>query len=258
MPEHGRLRQRILAGETLLGTFLGLGSPMAAEVCARSGLDWLLIDLEHGATSEADLLPMLAAVQGCGTAALVRVEQGTRLRIGRALDMGADGIMVPQVSDGAEARQIVDWSRYPPHGSRGTALFTRGLDYGSGGHSALDQRNQEIVRILQVESRSAVDNVEAIAEIEGVDVLFVGPTDLSHALEVPGRLDSPEYRAAIERVGRAAREHGKAAGVLLWRPTDVDHYVEAGFSFFSLSADGPLLYGAVQAGIAEIKDRVGT
>ena len=96
------LRDRILAGETLFGTFLNLGSIQAAEVCARAGLDWVLVDLEHGSGTEADLLPQLAAIAGTPATALVRVEEGTRLRIGRALDLGADGVMVPQVNTAGE------------------------------------------------------------------------------------------------------------------------------------------------------------
>lgn len=256
MSDGRTLRQRVLSGESLVGTFLNLGSPAAAEVCARAGLDWVLIDLEHGAADDADLLAMLHAVAGSGAAALVRVEQGTRLRVGRALDLGADGVMVPRIESVDEARELVGWLRYPPAGVRGVALFTRGLAYGAGGHDAVEPRNDGILGIAQVEGRAALDAVDELAALDGIDVLFVGPADLTHALGIPGLIDHPDYLTAIDSVGRAARAHGKAAGVLLWRPEDVDRYLEAGYTFFSLSSEGALQQQQVRSGADALRGRI--
>ncbi len=252
-------RQRLLAGETLFGTFANLGSLAASEIDARAGLDWVLVDLEHGANTETDLVPQLAAIGATGAAALVRVEQGTRLRIGRVLDLGAEGVMVPQVGDASAAQEVASWLRYPPAGQRGVALFTRGLDYGTGGHASVDVRNEQVTGIVQVESAQAVDAAEGMAAIEGIDVLFVGPADLTHALGIRGDITHPDYQRAIERVASAARAHGKAAGVMLWSPADVTRYADIGYTVFSLSTDGGLLNaavrGAVQAGRAAIASR---
>jgi 4-hydroxy-2-oxoheptanedioate aldolase len=253
------LRQRILARETLFGTFLNLGSIQAAEVCARAGLDWVLVDLEHGSGTEADLLPQLAAIASAGVPALVRVEEGTRLRIGRSLDLGADGVMVPQVASVAAARDIASWLRFPPAGKRGVALFTRGLRYGADGHDSVDSRNGEVVGIVQVESGVGVEAAADIAAIEGIDVLFVGPADLSHALGIRGQLDHPEFDAAIRVVADAARSHGKAAGIMLWKPEEAARYAGLGYTVFSLSTDGALLNaairGSLQAGRAATSSR---
>jgi 4-hydroxy-2-oxoheptanedioate aldolase len=261
MTRSAPLRPRILAGETLFGTFLNLGSIQAAEVCARAGLDWVLVDLEHGAGTEADLLPQLAAIAGAGSGAtaLVRVEEGTRLRIGRALDLGAEGVMVPQVSSAAAATDIAAWLRFPPAGRRGVALFTRGLAYGAGGHDSVDARNTEVVGIVQIESREGVAAAADIAAIEGIDVLFVGPADLSHALGIRGQLDHPDFEAAVRTVADAARTHGKAAGIMLWKAEEAARYVALGYTFFSLSTDGALLNaairGSLQAGRAASSSR---
>ena len=252
------LRQRVLAGETLIGTFLNLGSPAAAEVCGHAGLDWLLVDLEHGAGGDGDLLAMLQAIAGTGTAAIVRVEQGTRLRVGRALDLGAEGIMVPRIDTVEEAREICSWLRYPPAGSRGVALFTRGLAWGAGGHTAPAKRNEEILGIVQIESVASVEAADELASLDEVDVLFVGPADLSHALGNPGDIDHADYQKAIEKVGRAAKNHGKAAGVLLWKPQDVDRYAAAGYTFFSVSSEGALLLGAVRGEASAVRERTPT
>jgi 2-dehydro-3-deoxyglucarate aldolase/4-hydroxy-2-oxoheptanedioate aldolase len=263
-------RARVLAREPLFGTFHNLGSVAAADICARSGLDWVLIDLEHGGGTEADLIALLAAVQGASSvpgtapgtpraAALVRVEQGTRLRIGRALDLGAEGIMVPQVSDTDAAREIVSWLRYPPAGKRGVALGTRGLAWGVGGHVSVDSHNERVTGIIQVESRAAVEAADATAAIDGVDCLFVGPADLSHALGVRGDIEHPDFVAAITSVADAARRHGKAAGVMVWGAADVPRYAALGYTLFSLSGDGGILNAAlrsqVQAARAAIESR---
>ena len=155
---------------------------------ARAGFDWLLIDLEHGAGTESELLASLHAMGATPAAALVRPQSGERLRIGRALDLGAHGIMVPRVDLPEQAREAISFMRYPPDGARGLALSTRGAGLGELGHTQIQAINRRILGIIQIESRSAVEHAAEIAAIDGVDVLFVGPTDLSHSLGVPGRL----------------------------------------------------------------------
>lgn len=256
MPVNRSFRQRVIAAEPVIGTFLNLGSPVVAEVCAGAGLDWVLIDLEHGAASDSELVPMLHAVGGSGVAAVVRAEQATRLRIGRALDLGADGVMVPRIESADEAREIASWLRYPPDGVRGVALFTRGLGYGAVSHGDVAGRNEATLGVLQIESRASVAAAAEIASVDGIDVLFIGPTDLTHALGVPGQLDAPEYRDAVESVGRAARDAGKACGVLLWRPEDIDRYADLGFTFFAISSDGALLQTAIRTASSATRSRL--
>lgn len=257
MPAGSELRRRVLAGETTVGTFLNLGSAAVTEVCGRAGFDWLLIDLEHGLGTEADLLAMLYAAKATGTPVLVRPEQGTRLRVGRVLDLGADGVMIPQVSGPAEAREVAAWLRFQPVGSRGVALFTRGLEFGTGGHARPVSRNEEILGIAQVETPTAVAAAAETASIEGIDVLFVGPTDLTHALGIPGQIDHPAYQAALVTVAAAAKAHGKQTGVLLWKPEHVHRYAELGFTFFAISSDGGLLDVAVRGALDATRAALG-
>ena len=214
-PSEPNLRARLRAGETTYGVFLNLGSPLAAELCARGGCDWLVIDLEHGAAGEADLLEHLYAVGATETAAIVRPASGERLRIGRALDFGADGIMVPRIDTAEQAREAVSFLRWPPDGARGLALLTRGAELGEVGHGSISALNQRVIGVIQVESPQAVDNADEIAAIEGVDVLFVGPTDLSHSMGIPGQFDDPAFIEALRRVVAATEAHGKTAGILL-------------------------------------------
>jgi 2-keto-3-deoxy-L-rhamnonate aldolase RhmA len=139
IPPRGDLRRRVLAGESTVGAFVGLGAPASAELVARAGYDWAILDLEHGMGSVADLHAQLLAVQTTPTAALVRVPSVERLRIDRALDLGADGVMLPQVRTVAEARDGVSWMRYPPSGVGGAAGLTRGGGGGGDFMAALDR-----------------------------------------------------------------------------------------------------------------------
>jgi 2-keto-3-deoxy-L-rhamnonate aldolase RhmA len=250
------LRTRVQRGEALLGMFINLGSPMAAELCGRAGYDWLLLDLEHGALTEAGLLGMLQAVDATPAVPVVRVEEGTRLRIGRALDFGAPALMVPRVETAAEAERIVSYVRYPPSGVRGVALPTRGAGYGELTHADVATAHAQICTFIQIEGLRALAEVDSIAAIDGVDVLFVGPTDLSHSLGVPGDLESPAYVDAVERVGRAAAEHGKAAGVLLWNVDQLARYVELGYRLIAIGSDGAHVANAARSIAREFRQRL--
>jgi 4-hydroxy-2-oxoheptanedioate aldolase len=231
------LHPRLAAGETLFGAFVGLGSPAATELIARAGFDWLIIDLEHGAGTESDLLTSLLAVGATPTAALVRPPSGERLRIGRALDLGAHGIMVPRIDLPDEAREAVSFMRYPPDGTRGLALSTRGAGLTEQGHTDIQAIGRRLLGVIQIESASAVEHVEEIASIDGADVLFVGPTDLSHSLGIPGQFDSPAFLDALKRVVGAADAAGKVAGILLRDASALPGHQALGFRFIGIGSD---------------------
>ncbi len=247
------LRARVLAGETLFGLFLDLGSPLSAEICSRAGYDWLVVDLEHGAGTEADLVGLLQSVEVGGSTAVVRPQSGERLRIGRALDMGAAGIVIPRLESAAEVREAVSFLRYPPAGGRGVALRTRGAGMGTIGHGEVARVDERIVGIVQIESVGALREADAIAAIDGVDVLFVGPADLTHSLGVPGRFDDETYRAALKTVVDACAAHGKAAGILVYDLAVVTGLLELGYRFVGIGADGALVAGGARAALAAVR-----
>ena len=246
------LRQRIKTGETLFGLFLDLGSPLSAELCGAAGLDWLLVDLEHGAAAQSDVVAHLTAIETTGVPALVRPQSGERIAIGRALDSGATGIMVPRLDSYAEAVEAARFLRYPPDGVRGVATRTRGAGLGMRGHDEMRAVNDRIVGIIQVESPGAVDDAERIAGIEGVDVLFVGPTDLTHSLGIPGQFGHETYRAALRAVVAACRAHDKSPGILLYDLATVPIYLELGFRFVGLGADGAFVAQGARAALAAV------
>lgn len=246
-------RRRVLGGETLFGLFLDLSSPASAELCGRAGYDWLLVDLEHGAGTEADLPGMLMAIESTGAAAMVRTQSGERIRIGRALDQGATGIMIPRLQSAAEATEAVTYLRYPPVGMRGVALRTRGAGLGTVAHADVGTIDDRIVGIVQIESAGALAEADAIAKTDGVDVLFVGPADLSHSLGVPGDFGHKTYLAAIESVIEACRKHGKSPGILLYDVAIVPRYLEWGFRFVGIGADGALVAAGAHAALAAVR-----
>lgn len=228
------LRRRLLAGEALFGTFLGLGSALAAEACALAGFDWLLVDLEHGGGDDSTFLQQQLAAQAHDVPVLVRVESGERIRAGRALDLGAAGVMVPRLESAAEARQAVRHMSYPPSGDRGVATYNRACGFG------LWPEMLDAVPglcVIQVESRDAVEQIEEIAAVDGIDVLFVGPRDLSHDLGVPGDTSAPVFRSALKRVLAT----GIPAGILAPDAVTARRYADEGFRFVGVGSDASLL-----------------
>jgi 2-dehydro-3-deoxyglucarate aldolase/4-hydroxy-2-oxoheptanedioate aldolase len=250
---HAAFRARVLSGEPVFGTFLAMGSPVSAEVCGRAGFDWCLVDLEHGLGGEGSLHAELVAVELTGAAAFVRIESSAPLRIGRVLDHGAAGVMIPRLRSAADAEQVVGWARYPPAGARGVALSVRGADFGGALAGDVGVIDQATTIMIQIENDAALADVGAIAAVDGVDVLFVGPNDLTHSLAIPGRFGDPRYLDALATVGAAARSAGKVAGVMLSSADEVEPHRELGYSFFALSTDGGLLGRAARDGLATMR-----
>jgi 4-hydroxy-2-oxoheptanedioate aldolase len=242
------LRTRIRAGETLIGVFSDLASPLAVELCGQAGFDWVVLDLEHGAATEADLLALLYSAGTTPMTALVRSQSAERLRVGRALDLGAAGVMLPQLKSIDEVREAVSFLRYPPTGQRGVALRTRGGGMGSLGHADVARVvNDRIVGIVQIESAGTVADADAIAGLDEVDVLFVGPADLSHSLGIAGRFDEPRFQDALRTVVEACRVHGKAAGILIYDADGLPPLVEMGFTFIGLGSEGSFVSSGARA-----------
>jgi 4-hydroxy-2-oxoheptanedioate aldolase len=233
------LKTRILAGDTLIGVFSDLASPLAVELCGEAGFDWIVLDLEHGAATEADLLGLLYAAETTPMTPIVRAQSAERLRVGRALDLGAAGIMLPQLQSLAEVREVVSYLRYPPVGQRGVALRTRGADMGRIGHADVARVvNERVVGVVQIENPTMVADADEIAALPEVDVLFVGPADLSHGLGIPGQFADEAYLAALRTVVDACQRHGKAAGILIYDASALPAHLDLGFRFIGLGSEG--------------------
>jgi 4-hydroxy-2-oxoheptanedioate aldolase len=235
----------VLAREWLCGTFLNLGSPVTVEIAGLAGFDWILIDHEHGPGGEDTMLHQLQAASSTPAFPVVRVALNEVPRFKRALDMGAMGVMVPYVSTAAETRLAVSAMRYPPHGIRGVAKFNRGAGFGADFEEYYLHAHERLVTVIQIETPEAIKNIDEIAAVDGADVLFVGPSDLSYNMGIRDQLESPQFTETLKKVADAAKRHGKAAGILVHNNALVPKVREMGYSFMALGSDG----GAVRAGL---------
>jgi len=243
----GKFRSRVLAQEWLIGTWLNLGSPVTAELAGLVGFDWVLLDHEHGPGGEDTMLHQLQAVAATPAVAIVRIAANEPARFKRALDMGAQGVMVPFVSSVAEAQATVAAMRYPPRGFRGVAKNHRASGFGADFEEYYLYAHEWLLTLAQIETAEAITNIDGIAAVDGIDVLFVGPTDLTYNIGIRDQFDHPEFLGAIQRVVAAARKHGKAAGILVQNPALVAKCHEWGFTFVALGSDS----GAVRAGLQQ-------
>jgi 4-hydroxy-2-oxoheptanedioate aldolase len=253
--DRGRLRARLAAGEATLGTFVGAASPVTAEACAAAGVDWLVLDLEHGSGGEEQVRDVVPAAGAYGVPTLVRVESGARIRIGRVLDLGAAGVMLPRMDTAEEVAEAVRHLRYPPEGDRGVATYNRACRFGLD-PEALRRAGEELLGVVQIESAPAVEQAEAIAALDGVDILFVGPQDLSYGLGVPGDLQAPAYLAAVERVRTAAGRQGKACGLLVRDGAVAAERQAEGWTFVAIGSDTTLLAAAVSAELGRARQPI--
>ncbi|MGZ4243453.1 MAG: HpcH/HpaI aldolase family protein [Solirubrobacteraceae bacterium] len=233
-----RFRSRLQGNEVLAGSFVNLGSGLVTEIMGIAGFDWLVLDLEHGAGDEHALAAQLQALGRTETAAIVRVEAIDPARVQHALDVGADGVMVPRIRTSAEAQMCVEFCRYS--GRRGVARYNRSWHWGLSPRTLADA-DAEVVCVIQIETAEALERVDEIAAVDGVDVLFVGPSDLSHALGWQCPPDDPGLLERVAGVARAAQAHGKAAGVLVGNVTQARAYADLGFTFIGCGSDGAFL-----------------
>jgi 2-dehydro-3-deoxyglucarate aldolase/4-hydroxy-2-oxoheptanedioate aldolase len=233
----------------LFGTWLSIGSPVVAELAALSGFDWVLVDLEHGCGSEGGVLEQLLALRGSGTRTIVRVGAPHADLISKMLDLGADGIMVPHVQTAEQARAIVRAAHYAPRGVRGFSRTVRAHAYGL----RAPEETPAPVLLAQIETLAAVRESDAIAAVDGMDVLFVGPADLQHDLLHSAEADPPDYEECLARVVQAARNAGKSAGILLRTPSELGRRIAQGFTHVAVQSDLSLLRDAFGSIVREAK-----
>ena len=226
-----------MASPLFAGTWLNLGSADCAAIAGLAGYDWALIDLEHGSGQAGDLVYQIAALQPYRTAVVVRVPAIDAVTFKQVLDLGPGGLMVPNVETPEQAMQALQYIRIPPLGARGVATSTRNVGYGFHYERYVREANDNLLTVVQIESRTGLHNVDAIAAVDGVDVLFVGPTDLSIDLGLSSDPTDADFRAALVQVAAAAQRHGKLAGALVRNKTQASQYQALGYRFLALGSD---------------------
>lgn len=250
-----KFRGRVLAGERLAGTFLNLGSSLTVEMAGCAGFDWLLLDHEHGPGGEETLLHQLQAASATPAFPVVRIAANEAPRFKRVLDVGAGGVMVPWVNTAAEAKAAVAAMRYPPRGIRGVAKMNRACDFGVTFGDYYAHAHERLVLMTQIETPEGVENSAAIAAVDGVDVLFIGPADLSTSLGLQDQFDHPTYRAAVKKIAESARAAGKATGILLLNPALLPICAEFGITVIALGSDGGHVNAGLRASAATLRKR---
>lgn len=231
------LKQRLLNGETLNGCWLNLGSAVTAEIVGLSGFDWVLIDLEHGAGSESTTLSQIQALEHTNAGVIVRAESTEPQRIHRVLDMGAEGVMCPKVRNAEEALKVVKGLHYPPFGNRGVAKMVRATQFAQNFNDYYQKSRDQILGVVQIETIEVLSHLDEVAAIDGVDVLFIGPADLSMELGIFGQFDHPVFVEALNKIVAAAKKANKAVGILFFNPDDYQRYHNLGIRFLACGAD---------------------
>ena len=245
-------KRAILAGQQQIGLWSHLCSPISTEILAGCGFDWLLLDMEHSPNEVPEILAQLQAMKGGTATAIVRPPWNDMVTFKRLLDIGVQTLLVPYVQTAEEARNAVAFTRYPPHGVRGYAGAPRASGYGR--IKDYGKRfGEEMCVLVQVETVQGLQNLEAIASVEGIDGVFIGPGDLSAALGHLGNPKHPEVLAAIDDAIVRIRACGKAAGILTGDETLARHYLSAGCLFVAVGADQNLLRDSAQALVGRIK-----
>ena len=235
------IKKRLQKGEAVIGTFVSLGSPVTTEIIGKAPWDWLMLDLEHGAGSESDILTQLQSLSNTDITAIIRVEGTERQRVHKVLDMGAHGIMFPRIETASEAHRALRAMRYAPKGDRGVAKLVRATEFGTTFDTYHATVDGELLGVIQIETLEALNHLDEIAAMDGCDVLFIGPADLSMALGIFGQLDHPKFLEAERAIIRAAQRAGKAVGFLILDPKEYTTYYDKGIRFFACGTDAYFL-----------------
>ncbi len=243
-----RLRQALAARQVLYGTWLQTPSPEVVEILGWSGWDFVILDLEHGPYGPEGLPHLIRAAEAAESTAFVRVPLSAPHEVGKALDLGAAGIVSPGVTSAEAGAAAVRLTRFPPRGSRGSSPSTRQLHYSGVPFASLTapEALQPLV-VLQVEARLATSDLGSILAIEGLDVVFIGPYDLSTSLGLPGQFDHPRVREAITEIVDRAGERGVAVGIWVPDAPSARFWVDHGVRFVTVSNNELMLFGASSA-----------
>jgi 4-hydroxy-2-oxoheptanedioate aldolase len=251
LPENA-FKRALRAGKPQIGLWSSLSSNYSVEVIAGAGFDWILLDTEHSPADLENLLTQLQAAAPYPAHPVVRVPWNDMVTMKRVLDIGAQSLLVPYVSTAAEAKSAVSYTRYPPAGVRGVAGTTRATRFGRVKDYAT-RAHEEICVLVQVETEAALDNIEAICAMDGIDGVFIGPADLHASMGHAGEIANPKVKPLIDQAIRRIRKCGRAPGILTPSEADARHWLECGALFVAVGADVGILARGAEALAAKFK-----
>jgi 2-dehydro-3-deoxyglucarate aldolase/4-hydroxy-2-oxoheptanedioate aldolase len=251
-PHHNPFKRALREGRTLFGAWLMSGAASTAEALGIAGFDFLVVDMEHTPLETQQMIDMLRAISGTSASAVVRLPWNDMVMIKRALDGGAQSILMPFVQDAEEARRAVAYTRYPPHGVRGVAGMHRGNRYGTV-PDYFRTGDQELCVMVQIETATALARLPEIAAVPGIDSIFIGPADLSASMGHVGDIGHAEVQDALRDAAQASRKAGKPVGIIGANPDLVAKYVEYGYNWIAIGSDMSFMMGRAQEWLAKAR-----
>lgn len=235
------LRERLKEGETVIGTWNSIPSaPLVNAICS-SGIDFVVIDSEHGPTGMETAEDLVRACEVSQVAPLIRVPANSAQLILRALDIGAEGVHVPHVSTKEDALAVVKASKYYPQGERGYSPFTKAGGYGSDAKDHASRSNEKVAVVVHIEGKEGIRNLRDIAGVPGIDVIFIGPYDLSQSLGKPGKVNDPEVIETVRRSAKVIRGKGKACGSFASDEKYLDMLIDCGAKYLTYKVDSAFI-----------------
>lgn len=250
------IRERILSGERMFGIAAQLGSSLTVEMIGNAGFDWTWVDCEHGSGDYSELIHQVQVARLGNAPAVVRIADNNPITFKRVLDLGAAGIMVPNVNTAAEAEKAARAMRYQPEGTRGVAGSPPCAGFGQDFETYFAEANDNLVTMVQIETVEAIENVGGIAAVPGVDVLFVGPMDLSVSMGIPRQFKQADFEANLDKVVAACEKHGKTPGILTPNLDFLPPWIDKGFRVFVVGSDSvslAVLLREIHGRCAELK-----
>ena len=250
------LKKKLQEGQSVIGPFIKAANPALVEILGLSGMDYVLFDLEHSPVSMEELENLIRAADAVGTCSIVRVASRSESDILHALDKGPGGVLVPMVSSREAAVSVVNHCRYAPIGQRGVDIYSRAARFG---YTPKDDYflkvNDEVMIAVQIEGKEGVDNLDEILSVESIDIIYVGPYDLSQSLGVPGQIRDPRVVSKIEEIAHKVKERGRFVGIYVDNVETAHYYANLGVQFITLSVDIRIFSEACNSVVKEFRER---
>lgn len=238
-----RLKEKLNTGEFVIGPFMKLPSPAVVEIMGISGFDYVIIDCEHGPLNVLAAEDMVRAAHLAGISAVIRITENNPAMISRALDIGADAVQVPQVSTKKDAEDVVKAAKFSPLGERGVCRFVRAAGYSSVDKTEyFEKANRETMVIIHIEGQEGVENLDDILTVDGIDVVFIGPYDLSQSLGIPGQVNHPLVEEKMKEVIKKAQSKGKCVGTFVDDVETGHKWMKLGVQYISYSVDTGIIH----------------
>jgi len=250
---NNQLKRKLKQGEVVIGPFMNCAYPAFIEICGHAGFDFAVIDLEHGSLHTLAAEDLCRAADCVGLAPIVRVRKNDGPQIQRALDIGSAGVQIPQIETIEEAEAAVRSAKYSPLGSRGLSFCTRAGVYGAAGTQITNQMNEASLVVIHIEGQRGLENLEEIISVPQIDVIFLGPYDLSQSLGIPGQVSDPRVIEQMQRAVSTIRNTGKAVGTFADNPEVAKRWIDVGVQYVGLGVDVGIFFKACQALVKAVR-----